>query len=458
MSTDNSESRMIVPEHTGGGAAIALAGLAEQQRAIGEIQAALTVAQARPRDRVKALKLILGDCEDLALAEDAEYVYSKGGQEVRGASIQLVELVAQRWGNIEFGFRELARNRTAAGRAGESSVEAFAWDLETNARRKVVFTVEHRIKAHGQFKTVDDPREVYELMANMAQRRVRTCIEDVIPRQIVDAAVEQCRKTLATKIKVTPETIVALCDAFASKGVTKAQLEQRLQRNLESMQPAQLVSLRRIWASLEEGMSDPQEWFDMPQPAAADSPQGAAAPEAMATAAQRAKDAIRAAGAGSTPSTIAAASPPAAEAQPAPAQAAPPAASPPPAAAPAPEQQPAQPPAQQQPAAASGSQLPLSIAEQIAQAKAEAAARLEQPAAKARSWLDDARDTLDAVESFDDAGEAYNLCFGHAKTSGDQAALKGLFDETMARLRASGGKPKGGGRRPKGDQQRALIK
>ena len=49
---------------------------------------------------------------------------------------------------------------------------------------------------------------------------------------------------------------------FKSIGVSKAQLESKYQRNIESIQPAQFVALQRIYNSIKDGMSSPADWFE----------------------------------------------------------------------------------------------------------------------------------------------------------------------------------------------------
>lgn len=236
--------------------------MAEQQRAKSEIEAALTIAAARPRDEKECLDRILTSCQRPGVAEAAEYEYSRGGTSIVGATIKLLELVAQKWGNIEFGFRELARYPGVGGQPGESVVEAFAWDLESNTRRRAQFTVRHELGLKGgRTKTLTDPRDVYEWIANQAMRRVRTCLENVIPRDIVDAARDEARKTLATNEAITPQKIANVVKAFSEYGVTKAQIEARLQRHLDTITPAQMVQLRRIYTSLKDGMGEPSDWF-----------------------------------------------------------------------------------------------------------------------------------------------------------------------------------------------------
>jgi hypothetical protein len=207
------------------------------------------------------LDRILTSCQRVRVAEEAAYSYNRGGTEITGPSIKLLEVVAQHWGNIEFGFRELARYPATRTQPGESVVEAFCWDMQTNARRKVSFTVQHAMKANKTLKILTDPRDIYEYVANNAQRRVRTCMENIIPRDILDEAMDQCSKTLKEKAPVTTEGITKLLDAFKRFDVTKEQIETRLQRRIDTMTSAQMAAMRRIYKSLDEGMSNADEWF-----------------------------------------------------------------------------------------------------------------------------------------------------------------------------------------------------
>jgi hypothetical protein len=44
--------------------------------------------------------------------------------------------------------------------------------------------------------------------------------------------------------------------------VTKEQIEKRIQRRIDAIQPAQVVTLRKIYASLRDGMSVAADWFE----------------------------------------------------------------------------------------------------------------------------------------------------------------------------------------------------
>ncbi|MCE5269156.1 MAG: hypothetical protein LLG00_14870 [Planctomycetaceae bacterium] len=235
--------------------------LAEQQRAKSEIEAALTIANHMPRDEKRAMDSILISCQRRGLAAKSQYEYSRGGTAISGASIVLMEAIAQRWGNIDFGFRELSRYPARGNQPGESVVEAYAWDLESNTRRKVVFTVEHAMKSGNRIKVLTDPRDVYEYIANQAQRRVRTCLENIIPRDIVEAACEECDKTLKASIADVAKATADMLRAFEPLGVTKEMVEGRIQRRVDAITPAQIISLRKIYVSMRDGMSEVADWF-----------------------------------------------------------------------------------------------------------------------------------------------------------------------------------------------------
>jgi hypothetical protein len=100
------------------------------------------------------------------------------------------------------------------------------------------------------------------LIANFGARRKRACILAVIPGDVVEAALEQCERTLQEKTDVSAEGMKKLVAAFADFGVTAPQIEARIQRRLDAIRPAQIVMLRKIYNSLKDGMSEPADWFE----------------------------------------------------------------------------------------------------------------------------------------------------------------------------------------------------
>ncbi len=231
----------------------------KSQREASEIQAMVFMAKQFPRNQIQAADRILNACTRQTLADSAVYSYPRGGQSVEGPSIRLAEVLAQNWGNLDFGIRELSQEN------GVSTVEAYAWDLETNVRQAKVFQVAHKRMAKGGTKTLTDPRDIYEMVANQGSRRLRACILSIIPGDIVEAALAQCSVTQAASVGATPEeikeTIRKMTVVMGKFGITTENIQERYQCRLEAIRPAQIVELRKIHTSLKDGMSKPSDWF-----------------------------------------------------------------------------------------------------------------------------------------------------------------------------------------------------
>jgi len=228
-------------------------------RAAQEVQAAMVVAKKFPRDINAAYARILQGCKRRALAEQSAYAYPRGGTKVTGPSIRLAEHLAQNWGNFESGVIELER------RDGESLAMAYAWDLETNSRDVKVFTIEHvreKSEAKGGNQKLSDPRDIYELVANQGARRKRACILALIPGDIVDAAEAECDKTLkGDNTEPLIDRVRKMAAAFVEISVTTEMLEKRLGHVLDATNENELVSLRKVFSSLRDGMSKREDWF-----------------------------------------------------------------------------------------------------------------------------------------------------------------------------------------------------
>lgn len=234
----------------------------DEARAMREIEAAMAIAKRFPRDPLAAMDRILQACTRPTLAEQALYAYPRGNELVTGPSIRLAEAIAQCWGNIQFGIRELSQAN------GVSTVEAFAWDVETNVRQVKVFQVPHvRHTKKGSYR-LEDPRDIYEMVANQGARRLRACILGVIPGDVVDAAVRQCEVTMRNNAGAPKEQIEKLVKAFAEFGVTPEQIARRLGHHLDSVIAAEVIQLRKIYQAIKDGMAKPADFFDMQQSAA----------------------------------------------------------------------------------------------------------------------------------------------------------------------------------------------
>lgn len=161
-------------------------------------------------------------------------------------------------------------------------MEAYCWDLETNVYVSRAFWVKHqREVGRGSNKTIKDltdPRDVYEMAANQGQRRVRACILEIIPGDIVEAAITQCDKTLAGQTnKPIEDRIRDIITAFTEFGVTMEMIEARLGHKMEAIIEPELVTLKKIYRSLRDGAGKREDFFVVGNETAA--PQGDVPPD-----------------------------------------------------------------------------------------------------------------------------------------------------------------------------------
>jgi hypothetical protein len=193
------------------------------------------------------------------MAEKAFYSFPRGGQTVEGPTIRFAEELARCWGNIDYGIKELSQDD------GKSEMQAYAWDLETNAQSVQNFTNPHQREQGKKMVTLTSQRDIYENNANMATRRLRSRILAILPSWFVEGAIEACKKTLAgeTDVPLT-DRVRKMVVSFAKYGVTQEMIETRLGRKIESMNADDFVDYVGIFNSLKDGMSKVADWFEAP--------------------------------------------------------------------------------------------------------------------------------------------------------------------------------------------------
>jgi hypothetical protein len=238
-------------------AAVAMSTTREAQ----EVQAAVFMAKRFPRDENFAIARIAQTCQRRGLAEKAIYSYPKGGQNVTGPSIRLAEAIAQSWGNIQSGVVELEQ------RPGESVCMSYCWDLETNTRDTKIFTVSHSIQTKKGAKMLTDPREIYEHVANQGARRKRACILAVIPKDVVDSAMEACQRTLASGAKEPLiDRLRKMVNVFQTElSVPLESIERYMGYKLDSFTEMDMVTLRGVYTAIKDGASKREDYFDLPK-------------------------------------------------------------------------------------------------------------------------------------------------------------------------------------------------
>ena len=259
---------------------------AEIQRAVAELHAHMTYAANRPRDEQAVAERVLRTCDNVALAEIAVYEFARGGTEIRGLSVKMVQAIARLWGNVISGIKELQRAN------GYSVINCYAWDLETGYGDERVITVRHWRDTRSGGYPLRDERDINELIANQGQRRKRAVMETVLPPELLEAAYRRCEGTVMKSADLTPAGIEKLLAAFDEFGVTRAHIEALIQRSLGAMTPRQYLRLRKAYVALRDGIATVEELFGQPR-----APQGASPPpmptNAPRTGRERARETVK---------------------------------------------------------------------------------------------------------------------------------------------------------------------
>lgn len=232
----------------------------ESQRATAEVQARMVIAKTHPRQLWAVWERLSEECTDPEFAKEAMYEYPRSGQQVRGPSVRLAEAIARCMGNIEYGLKELSNKN------GESEMEAFAWDLETNVRDSSTFVVKHiRDKKGGVREPLKDGRDIYELTANMGARRMRARILAITPAKIVRYAVDKCHETIKKALSGGDEPIAdrvrKMLDKFKEFGVVKKELESYLKKTLDECVVDDIVKLMAVYQGLKDGQYGKKDYF-----------------------------------------------------------------------------------------------------------------------------------------------------------------------------------------------------
>ena len=202
----------------------------EASRAVAEAQGKLIIAKEFPRDEVAAFNKVAEACQRKGIAEKAFFSYNRGGGIVSGVTIRFAEELARIWGNIDYGIKELSQE------VGKSEMQAYAWDMETNTISVQNFTNPHIREVKGTSKALTSQRDIYESNANMGARRLRSRILAILPNDLVEMAIAECKKTLAGNNDVPLiDRVKNMVVAFAKLGVTQEQIETRLKRKRDTM-------------------------------------------------------------------------------------------------------------------------------------------------------------------------------------------------------------------------------
>lgn len=232
-------------------------------RVVQEVQGAIIVAKQFPRNEDEARVRLIRACKRPNFAEEAEYEFPRGGNDVSGPSVVLAREAARVWGNIQFGFEITQEDDVWR------TIRAWAWDVEANSKpfQEDRFKKLIQRKRNGETQWVKpDERDLRELTNRRAAVCYRNCILQIIPRDLIDEAIDQARITIKDRAAKDPDgERKRIADAFAGDlNVMPKTLETILGHPLAEASPAEIAKLRAIYKSIRDGNSAIGEYLNQP--------------------------------------------------------------------------------------------------------------------------------------------------------------------------------------------------
>ena len=234
---------------------------AAASRETAEVQAAVILARKFPRDEQRTYDKLLASCGRASFAEEATYSFPRGGSTVSGPSVNIAREAARLWGNVRFGLDIIRDDDDTRG------IRAWAWDVESNT--KVAYAdefkklIQRKDKQTGQTRWITpNERDLRELTNRRGAICLRNCLLQIIPKDFIEDALEECEKTLRGQTKQDRPTILKKITAsFADLGVTGAMLDKYLSHPLESASDDEIVRLRGISKALTDDYAKKEEYF-----------------------------------------------------------------------------------------------------------------------------------------------------------------------------------------------------
>ncbi|ATI15726.1 hypothetical protein [Bordetella phage vB_BbrM_PHB04] len=272
---DNPVSRTLAVGHAPGMNLGAVA--IESERAIAEAQGKMTLAKRFPRSMTAATTEFMDACKSPEFAATAFYSVPNRGS---GPSIRFAEEAARCYGNFIYGHRELGRTPPGPGPKdyGASEIEVYAWDVERNNHSTRQITVMHCLDTKNGPRKLTDQADIDNRIANVASKQMRGRILALMPKGMIAAGIEECKRTLAgDNEKPLSDRLINMAAAFGRFGVTDAHLTAYLGHPVDSTTLDELGDLMGIYNAIRDGaktsdyfqLGDAPDDGKQPAPAAA---------------------------------------------------------------------------------------------------------------------------------------------------------------------------------------------
>lgn len=241
------------------------AGTALAARSRAQIEARYVMAMQRPRDLMVSRQKLLASAQRPGFAKTAIY-HKPVGKGVEGPSIRFAEEAVRALGNIH------TDNVIAYEDDRKRIVTVQAIDLESNIGYDSSITVEKSVERRelkrGQqpiaqrVNSFGDPvfivpatdDEILNKQNALVSKALRTLILRLLPSDLLEEAMAQCRETMLNKDAEDPAAAKKeMCDAFATIGISAQQLADYMGHGIAETTPDEFQKMRGLFGALRDG-------------------------------------------------------------------------------------------------------------------------------------------------------------------------------------------------------------
>jgi len=241
------------------------------------VESRYIMAMNRPRNWDDVRTKLLNDCKRPGFAVSA--LYNKPiGKGIEGFSIRFVEAALRAMTNV------LPEVSTVYDDSEKKIVRATVTDLEANLTYSKDITITKTVErskpqSDGTYISVRKNsynKIVYTIPGTdddilnkenaLVSKAIRTLGLRLVPGDILDECDEMIRGVMKNKNAEDPDAArKKMIDAFTSIGVSAAMLEEYIGHPLPSVSPAQLIDLRSLYSTINDGESTWKEVMDNKQ-------------------------------------------------------------------------------------------------------------------------------------------------------------------------------------------------
>ena len=172
---------------------------------------------------------------------------------IEGPTIGLALMLYRNWTNADLAIQLLKET------TGYYLLEAVFTDLETGTRFPALFKQERTTSVRGR---MDNARKDDILFQIGQSKATRNAIVKGIPVWLTDLAMAAAKGEDRKSIKKDNGDIIPrLLESFGHHGVTREDIEKRIDMPLEEATPAKISWLRSVYQAIKEGMSSVYDEF-----------------------------------------------------------------------------------------------------------------------------------------------------------------------------------------------------